>query len=78
MPIYRVGYMCRTDFEAELLLGPQATVYGSMEALKQGEDCVSECGAVKVAVLLSEVIEEGELWNENGIAESVPIKPFPS
>lgn len=61
MPVYRIGFMCRTDFMIELLAGQQAQVYGSLDELRSHENCVSECGAVKVMVLLSDVLEDGSI-----------------
>jgi len=54
-----IGYMCKTDYEVEL--GGRSggnVVYPSISDLKEHRKCVEECGIVKVAVSLVEVVQE--------------------
>ena len=54
-----IGYMCKVDYECEL--GAAAggnVVYPIVEDLKERRRCVDECGIVKVAVSLVEVVQE--------------------
>ena len=54
-----IGYMCKVDYECEL--GAAAggkVVYPTVEDLKERRSCVDECGIVKVAVSLEEVVQE--------------------
>jgi hypothetical protein len=54
-----IGYMCKVDYECEL--GAAAggnVVYPTVEDLKERRRCVDECGIVKVAVSLVEVVQE--------------------
>ena len=51
--------MCKVDYECEL--GAAAggnVVYPTVEDLKERRRCVDECGIVKVAVSLVEVVQE--------------------
>ena len=58
------GFMCKTDYDWELGAAIDGNkVYPSEKALREHRSCVDECGIVKVAVTLVEVVQE-EDWSK--------------
>lgn len=59
-----LGFMCRTDFDHELGEAADGVrVYPSAATLREHRPCVTECGMVRVRVVLDAVIDEGKDWS---------------
>ncbi len=49
----KIGYMCKTDYEYELEnASGGAEIYSSVNDLKKHRKCWSDCGIVKVEIIL--------------------------
>lgn len=69
------GYMCQTEFEAELGYIP-VRIYPSLEYLKESKGCIDSCGAVAVRVEKVEVViprDESEDIYVDGIAKDAGV-----
>lgn len=58
----RIGFMCGTDFDIELVYQQDVKIFGSTESLIKNASCAKECGIIKVAITELETIEEGTLY----------------
>lgn len=57
------GYMCKVDFQCELGCACGGNVvYPSLKDIKERRSCLPQCGIVKVAVVCTEIVDEGD-WN---------------
>lgn len=54
--VRKFGYMCATDYEYELChASGGCKIYSSVNDLKEHKKCWSDCGIVKVEIILLEV-----------------------
>lgn len=56
------SYVCGTDFDYEIGVADDVTLYSSIKALKKGRQCWKECGIVELEIKIKKWVEPQNLF----------------